>query len=122
VPTTSFPASEPPASTFGAASTPPPANPFSQGTPNTFSSPAPANPYGQGRPGTFDPVGGASPSTFDPVGGSATPSTFGPVSSFSAGSRSDQAERIARLRALRDQGLLSNADFETQRQRIQNEF
>jgi hypothetical protein len=93
------------------------------------SQPAPAGPAG--------PVSAPTPSTFDAISpintfnspastpGPANPGLNSPVgsfSSFSAAGRTDQAERIASLQALRDQGLLSNPDFEAQRQRILDEI
>ena len=93
------------------------------------SQPAPAGPAG--------PVSAPNPSTFDAISpintfnspastpGPANPGLNSPVgsfSSFSAAGRTDQAERIASLQALRDQGLLSNPDFEAQRQRILDEI
>jgi hypothetical protein len=111
----------------------------SPGAPGGFGPAAPA-----GTPGASGPAGafgepGPAPSTFDPV---SPINTFnGPVSpagpgspgglgsppgglggSFSAGARTDQAERLTRLKALRDQGLLSLVEYETQRQRILNEL
>jgi len=104
---------------------------FPASNPSTFSQP--------GNPSTFGPIGtpaaSSKPSTFDPIGApsaSSTPSTFDPISpintfsnpgsSFSGVGGSNKTERIARLQALRDQGLLSNQDFETQRQQIIDEF
>ena len=88
------------------------------------------------HPSTFDPIGPVStPSTFDAISPINTyssqvgpPNPFSPPgvassgSSFSAAGRGDQAQRIASLQALRDQGLLSQLAFESQRQRILDEI
>jgi hypothetical protein len=103
-----------------------PGTPGGIGPAGASGSPAPAGTFG---------APGPAPSTFDPVSPINTfNSPVSPVSpvipghpgglgdSFSAGARTDQAERLTRLKALKDQGLLSLVEYESQRQRILNEL
>jgi hypothetical protein len=104
----------------GAASPGAPGGTGPAGSAAQAGSPAPAGAFG---------IPGPAPSPFDPVspintfGSPAAPGQPGGLGdSFSAGARTDQAERLTRLKALKDKGLLSLIEYETQRQRILNEL
>jgi hypothetical protein len=90
-------------------------------TPPTFSSPPPAAPtYGSAAPPPTPPT--FSSPTVQPV----FPASTGPAGTadpFVSSSQAAQNDmRIARLTALRDQGLISNAEFEAQSKQAHEEF
>jgi hypothetical protein len=129
---------------------PPPAGflAFSPGTAFAGSSvpggPVPGNPFSSGAvaggpvragfaPGDPIPAGGTAPGPGTAAGGDPSPAGGGPGGSPVPGSpvpgspvpgdqQASHAERLSRLQELRDQGLLSPAEYEQQRQRILNEL